>query len=108
MIITEPVPKLLEAQGLKDGKAVVDSRIFVHYYRTTPDGRLMFGKGGNMFAFNNKVSPAFDQPSKYQGLVRNAFDEFFPTLKNTKIDRTWTGPSDRSATGFPFFGHLNQ
>jgi len=107
MAITEPVPELLKEAGLNDGKAIVDSRIFVHYYRTTPDGRLMLGKGGNMFAFNNKVVPAFDQPSRYQPQLRKAIDTFFPYLKNTKIERTWTGPSDRSATGLPFFDHLN-
>jgi glycine/D-amino acid oxidase-like deaminating enzyme len=106
MLITEPVPKLLAAVGLDDGKAVVDSRIFVHYYRTTPDGRLMMGKGGNMFAFNNQVHPAFDQPSRYESQLRNSLNNFFPTLNNSRIDRTWTGPSDRSATGLPFFGHL--
>lgn len=107
MAITEPVPELLHQAGLDDGKAVVDSRIFVHYYRTTPDGRLMLGKGGNMFAFNNRVYPAFDQPSRYQDQLRNALDSFFPSLKNTRIERTWTGPSDRSTTGLPFFGKLN-
>ncbi len=108
MMITEPVPELLQEAGLNDGKAIVDSRIFVHYYRTTPDGRLMLGKGGNMFAFNNKVTPAFDEASKYQKQLRNAFDSFFPLLNKTPIARTWTGPSDRSATGLPFFGHLNK
>jgi len=108
MIITQPIPSLLQAIGLNDGKAVVDSRIFVHYYRTTPDGRLMMGKGGNLFAFNNRVYPAFDQPSRYQEQLRSSLNSFFPSLKNCPIDRSWTGPSDRSATGLPFFGHLNQ
>ncbi len=108
MIITEPVPGLLADAGLSDGKAVVDSRIFVHYYRTTPDGRLMLGKGGNMFAFNNRVHPAFDQPSRYQAQLRDSLASFFPSLKNCRIERSWTGASDRSTTGLPFFGHLNQ
>ncbi len=107
MAITKPIPEQLRKIGLTDGKAVVDSRIFVHYYRTTPEGRLMLGKGGNTFAFNNRMLQAFDQPSQYQAQLRNALDSFFPTLKDSAIERTWTGPSDRSATGLPFFGHLN-
>jgi glycine/D-amino acid oxidase-like deaminating enzyme len=67
----------------------------------------MLGKGGNTFAFNNNMLPAFDQPSQYQQQLRDALDSFFPTLKDCKIERTWTGPSDRSATGLPFFGFLN-
>jgi len=107
ILITEPVPALLADAGLNDGKAVVDSRLFVHYYRSTPDGRLMLGKGGNMFAFNNRVYPAFDQPSRYQAQLRHAMASFFPYLNNCRIERTWTGASDRSTTGLPFFGHLN-
>lgn len=41
MIITKPQPEHLNAIGLGHGKAIADSRIFVHYYRTTKDGRLM-------------------------------------------------------------------
>ena len=107
MVITEPVPGLLNDAGLADGKTVADSRVFVHYYRRTPDGRLMLGKGGNMFAFNNRVRPAFDQPSRYQAQLRDSMKRFFPYLKDCRIERTWTGPSDRSSTGLPFFGHLN-
>ncbi|WP_417615836.1 FAD-dependent oxidoreductase [Oceanisphaera sp.] len=107
MLITKPMPELLKNIGLTDGKAIVDSRIFVHYYRTTPEGRLMIGKGGNTFAFNNKMLPAFDQPSQHEEQLQGALHSFFPSLKGSPIERTWTGPSDRSATGLPFFGRLN-
>jgi putative aminophosphonate oxidoreductase len=108
MAITHPIPEKLEQIGLKDGKTVVDSRIFVHYYRTTPDGRLMLGKGGNHFSFANKVSTVFDQPSRYISLLRHSFDRLFPELKEERFASTWTGASDRSVTGLPFFGYLNQ
>lgn len=108
MAITRPMPDKLASIGLEDGKAVVDSRTFVHYYRTTPDGRLMLGKGGNHFSFANRISPVFDEPSRYQSLLRGAFDRFFPTLKAEKFIATWTGASDRSVTGMPFFGRMKQ
>ncbi len=34
-------------------------------------------------------------------------DSFFPSLKQAPISATWTGPSDRSTTGLPFFGRLD-
>ena len=49
MVITERCPELLRSMGLIDGVSVLDSRTFVHYYRSTEDGRLMLGKGGNTF-----------------------------------------------------------
>ncbi|OKY26695.1 FAD-dependent oxidoreductase [Thalassotalea sp. PP2-459] len=105
MVITKPMPKLLANVGLDHGKAIADSRIFVHYYRSTPDGRLMLGKGGNLFAFNNRMLPAFDQPSRYQQQLTNAFKQFFPRLP-CDFTTSWTGASDRSTTGLPFFGTL--
>ena len=106
MAITKPMPETLKHLSLNHGAAIIDSRIFVNYYRTTTDGRLMLGKGGNYFSFANRMSDKFEQPSRYQTLLNNSLSRFFPE-HNFEIDRTWTGPSDRSVTGFPFFGHLN-
>ncbi|QUJ68901.1 FAD-dependent oxidoreductase [Photobacterium sp. GJ3] len=106
MAITRPIPTQLEKLGLNDGKSVVDGRTFVHYYRSTPDGRLMLGKGGNYFAFANRMSAVFDQPSRYQQILRSAFQRFFPAIGPEAIETTWTGASDRSATGMPFFGRF--
>lgn len=106
MIITEPRPDLLERIGLTSGVTVLDSRIFVHYYHNTPDGRIMLGKGGNTFAFGGRMLPVFDQPSPYAGLLRDSLEKFFPAFTGVDIAATWNGPSDRSVTGLPFFGHL--
>jgi putative aminophosphonate oxidoreductase len=106
MAITEPIPEKLTAMGLTDGKTILDSRTFVHYYRTTPDGRLMLGKGGNHFSYANVVRPLFDKPTRYGKLLRQSFNKLFPTLVDEPFAVTWTGPSDRSATGLPFFGKI--
>ncbi|PSW18275.1 FAD-dependent oxidoreductase [Photobacterium sanctipauli] len=108
MVITNPIPDKLDEMGLKDGKTVVDSRTFVHYYRSTPDGRLMLGKGGNHFSFANRITRIFDQPSRYQHILRRAFDRLFPALAGEKFVASWTGASDRSVTGMPFFGRMKQ
>ncbi len=108
MVITQPLGDALPQSGWQQGSSVLDSRIFVHYYRDTPDGRLMLGKGGNQFSFQNKVDTMFNKPSNYQTLLRNAFDAMFPRLKGSEFAYNWTGGSDRSATGFPFFDRLNQ
>jgi putative aminophosphonate oxidoreductase len=106
MIITEPRPDLLERIGLTSGVTVLDSRIFVHYYHNTPDGRIMLGKGGNTFAYGGRILPVFDQPSPYEALLRRSLAEFFPDFAEVGIEATWNGPSDRSVTGLPFFGRM--
>ncbi|MGB0991954.1 MAG: FAD-dependent oxidoreductase [Akkermansiaceae bacterium] len=108
MAITEPVPEVIEKLKLNHGATICDSRIFVHYFHTTSDGRLMLGKGGNTFAYGSKMIPSFFQASEYEGQVKNAIGRFYPELKDVKIAQSWNGGSDRSKTGFPFFGNLNE
>ncbi|MBK4998841.1 FAD-dependent oxidoreductase [Pseudomonas sp. S31] len=107
MVITEPCPELLGETGLDTGVSVLDSRIFVHYYHNTSDGRLMLGKGGNTFAFGGRMLPVFDQPSPYRPLLGETLGEFFPALAKVPLAASWNGPSDRSVTGLPFFGRLD-
>ncbi len=107
MVITEPCPELLQEIGLTTGVSVLDSRIFVHYYHNTSDGRLMLGKGGNTFAFGGRMLPVFDQPSPYRPLLRESLGGFFPALAHVPLAASWNGPSDRSVTGLPFFGRLD-
>ncbi|OCT29542.1 FAD-dependent oxidoreductase [Pseudomonas putida] len=107
MVITEPCPELLRQTGLETGISVLDSRIFVHYYHNTPDGRLMLGKGGNTFAYGGRMLPVFDQPSPYRSLLKRTLGEFFPALAEVPLAASWNGPSDRSVTGLPFFGRLD-
>ncbi|MCY1212302.1 Gamma-glutamylputrescine oxidoreductase [compost metagenome] len=107
MIITERCPELLQQIGLTDGVSVLDSRTFVYYYRSTVDGRIMLGKGGNTFAWGGRMAKVFDERSPYEGELTQALHSFFPALSNTPITASWNGPSDRSVTGFPFFGKLD-
>lgn len=106
MVITAPAPAQLAATGLDGGISVMDSRTFVHYYRSTPDGRLMLGKGGNTFAFGGRMLPVFDAPSPYRDLLADRLRTFMPQLAGVPIEASWNGPSDRSVTGLPFFGRL--
>lgn len=107
MLITQPCPEQLAELGLGHGSAVLDSRTFVNYYRSTVDGRLMLGKGGNSFAFANRMHAGFDQPSRWQGLLEEQLHSFFPSLREVPVASTWTGASDRTVSGLPFFGQLN-
>lgn len=107
MVMTKPIPEKLKQEGPDKGVAVVDSRIFVHYYRDTQDGRLMLGKGGNKFSFTNQVESMFNQPTSYLPLLTKSFQTLFPKLEQKDFDYNWSGGSDRSVTGLPFFGKLN-
>ncbi len=45
IVMTEPVPDLLEEVGWTGGECITDSRALIDYFRTTPDGRIALRLG---------------------------------------------------------------
>jgi putative aminophosphonate oxidoreductase len=106
IIATEPAPARLAEIGWRDGMSISDSRLLVHYYRTTDDGRIAFGKGGGLLAFGGRVGTRFEGPSQRAARVESSFRALYPSLNGVRVTTSWTGPIDRSRTGLPFFVRL--
>ena len=66
----------------------------------------MLGKGGNKFSFSNQVDNMFNQQTQYLPLLKNSFQTLFPKLEQPDFAYSWSGGSDRSVTGLPFFGNI--
>ena len=58
IVLTEPIPDVLDELGWTGGEAIVDSRTLVHYMRTTRDGRIAFGWGGGVDGHAAAAPPA--------------------------------------------------
>ena len=56
IVLTEPVPDVLEELGWTGGECITDGRTLVHYFRTTRDGRIVFGWGGGGLAFGARLN----------------------------------------------------
>jgi putative aminophosphonate oxidoreductase len=106
IVATEPAPERLAQIGWRDGMSISDSRLLVHYYRTTDDGRIAFGKGGGLMTFGSRVDQRFEGASPRAAEVESHFRSLYPSLKDVRIRTSWTGPIDRSRTGLPFFARL--
>lgn len=106
MVVTPPIPELLERVGPRGGLAVSDSRMLVNYYRTTVDARLAFGHGGGDFAFGRRVGARFNGPSGRTSAVAAAMHRLYPELRPSLVASSWTGPIDRSVSSLPMFGRL--
>lgn len=106
IVATPPIPERLEEIGWVDGVCISDSRLLVHYYRTTRDGRLAFGKGGGAIAFGKVVGESFEGPAYRAARIEAALRRTYPRLADVPVAAGWTGPIDRSRTGLPFFGPL--
>lgn len=105
---TEPIPERLTEIGWDNGMAISDGRTLVHYYRTTKDGRIAFGKGGlsGTMPFGGKVGTQLDGRSPIADRVEDWFKWTYPDLADVPIETSWTGPIDRSKSGLPLFGAL--
>jgi len=59
VVLTEPVPELLEEIGWTGGEAITDGRMFIHYFRTTPDGRVLMGSGSGPIGVGGRLDERF-------------------------------------------------
>lgn len=108
MIATAPIPDELDAIGWRHGPAVSDSRRLVNYYRTSDDGRVMFGKGGGAVARSGRLGPEYHVASPRAAEVTAQFRFIYPMLWQAPIDHAWRGPIDYSISGLPFFCRLDR
>ena len=101
MVITEPVPDLLEQLGWTGGECITDSRHMVHYFRTTRDGRIAFGWGGGKIVRGANVHGRAEIDPQLTEAVRADLLRFFPGLEGREITHAWGGPIDVSPTHLP-------
>src|SRR5438105_6430359 len=104
VVLTEPVPELLEEINWTGGESIVDGRMFLHYFRTTNDGRVLMGSGSGPIGFGGRIDERFtaDTPSVARAEAGLRF--LLPGLAGAQVERAWGGPIDVSADHFPFFG----
>jgi glycine/D-amino acid oxidase-like deaminating enzyme len=106
VVLTEPVPELLEQIGWTGGEAVLDGRMFLHYFRTTNDGRVLMGSGSGPIGFGGRIDDRFwtDRPTVER--AERGLRRLLPDLADARITHAWGGPIDVSADHLPFFGAL--
>ncbi len=104
IVLTEPVPEVLEELGWTGGEAIVDSRTLVHYMRTTNDGRIAFGWGGGTMGFDGRVARRQELDASVIARTRESLVRFFPQLRGRLVTHAWGGPIDVSPTHLPIFG----
>ena len=104
IVLTEPVPGRLAELGWTGGEAIADARFTVHYFRTTPDGRVAFGAGVGAAGFGGRVGRRYDSDPRAEARARASLRRFFPTLVDAQITDAWGGPIDISPDRLPMIG----
>ena len=56
--MTEPAPERLAAMGWNGEEGFADARMFLHYFRKTPDGRVLMGSGSGPISYGGAAKAA--------------------------------------------------
>jgi glycine/D-amino acid oxidase-like deaminating enzyme len=107
IVLTEPVPDVLEALGWTGGECITDARTFVHYFRTTRDGRIAFGWGGGRVSAGARLNGRTEVDADVAEATRRHLLETFPGLAGRQITHAWGGPIDVSPSHLPQIGTLD-
>ncbi len=106
IVLTEPVPDVIEELGWTGGESITDGRVLVHYFRTTRDDRIVFGWGGGRPVAGARTNGRAEVDGSLTGDLRAALVRLFPQLENRKLTHAWGGPIDVSPSHVPQVGTL--
>jgi glycine/D-amino acid oxidase-like deaminating enzyme len=101
IVLTEPVPEVVESLGWTGGEAITDGRALLHYFRTTRDGRILFGWAGGRMTAGARTGGRMEVDPGIVAQTRRDLVRVFPTLAGRRIDHAWGGPIDVSPTHLP-------
>ncbi len=104
VVLTDPVPDLVAEMGWTGGEAVVDGRMFLHYFRTLPDGRVLMGSGSGPIGI--RVGRRVTRSRAAAARAEAGLRALLPALAGVGIERAWGGPIDVSADHLPVIGTL--
>jgi glycine/D-amino acid oxidase-like deaminating enzyme len=99
-IATTPLPNALAHEIIPHNRMIFDTRNLLHYYRLTPDNRLLFG-GRARFV------PATDRTVRESvDILRQAMTRVYPQLRDTPIEYAWGGIVDVTFDLMPHTGKI--
>jgi len=105
IVLTEPLSKSqLDEMGWQGREGIEDYRNMVHYYRLTPDNRLLMG--GRDISLKYGSSMDNDMNPKIFGQLEQDIVDFYPCLKGIKTTHRWGGPVSVPMDMVPALGFL--
>lgn len=105
VLMTEPLSKEQRAAiGWHGREGVSDNGNQFHYYRTTADGRILWGGYDAIYYRNNEVAPHLEyRPASFARLAEHFF-QTFPQLTGLRFTHAWGGVIDTCSRYTAFWG----
>jgi glycine/D-amino acid oxidase-like deaminating enzyme len=107
IVLTEPLDGgKWAAIGWDRSQGIEDKRNYVHYYRRTLDGRILWGGSDGIIYPGGAIRPSHDRSKSVFQRLERTFRTTFPQLRDVRFSHQWGGPVAITVSFMPMFGTL--
>jgi glycine/D-amino acid oxidase-like deaminating enzyme len=100
IIVTEQLSEEVAKQVIPKGRMISDSLNFLHYFRLTPDRRMLFGGRAAFFPANHNTVASSAK------ILQREMVRIFPQLKDVAVECVWGGTLDVTFDLMPHSGNF--
>ena len=105
VLMTEPLTDRQRASiGWERRQGFADTSNRFHYFRTTEDGRILWGGYDAVYHWRNGVDPRFEQREPTFDKLAGHFYDMFPQLEDLRFSHRWGGVIDTCSRFSVMFG----
>jgi glycine/D-amino acid oxidase-like deaminating enzyme len=101
IVTTEPLADALAREVSPRNRMIYDSKHYLHYYRLTPDHRMLFGGRAAFFPETK------DTVRRSGEILREGMIGVYPQLRDVKIEYVWGGTLDFCFDTMPHAGQID-
>jgi glycine/D-amino acid oxidase-like deaminating enzyme len=103
--LTEPLSQeQRRAVGWEGREGISDRTNRFHYYRTTRDGRILWGGYDAIYHYASRQRPAYEQRAETHRTLARSFFATFPQLEGLRFSHRWGGVIDTCTRFTAFHG----
>jgi glycine/D-amino acid oxidase-like deaminating enzyme len=108
VVVTEPLSDgQWDAIGWRGRQGVEDARNYVHYFRPTADGRVLWGGTDAVYRYGGPISPRRDRHETIRRRLEREFLATFPQLGAVRFTHHWGGPISVTSRFVPRIGSFD-
>jgi len=105
VLVTEPLSeRQLDDIGWHERQGLTDLGNQFHYYRLTPDNRILWGGYDAIYHRGNRTDPALEHRDASHALLATQFFATFPQLEGLRFTHKWAGLIDSTSRFTPAIG----
>lgn len=105
VLVTEPLTQTqLKDIGWAENQGLTDMGNQFHYYRRTPDDRILWGGYDAIYHRGNGTDPALEHRDQSHQLLATQFFQTFPQLEGLRFTHKWAGIIDSTSRFTPAIG----